>query len=78
MQKPKNVKEMADFLGVSEDWVYTACAARLIPFTRLPGEGSNRKLIRFTEEHERQILGDGEEPVADPAAPIPLQRRGAA
>jgi hypothetical protein len=76
MQKPKNVKEMAEFLGKSEDWVYTMCAARAIPFTRLPGEGGGRKSIRFTEEHERQILAEGEEPVVEIASP--LTRRGAA
>lgn len=74
--EPKDVKGLAEFLGVGEDWVYTQVAAQAIPFTRLPGEGTNRKLIRFTDEHVQQILADGEEPVAELARP--LARRGAA
>lgn len=76
MDKPLTVKGLAELLDVGEDWVYTQVAARAIPFSRLPGEGSNRKLIRFTAAHVDQILAAGEEPVVDIASP--LTRRGAA
>ena len=61
MEKPRTVAELADFLGVSEKTVYKNVAAGLYPHSRLPGSGSDaRRLIRFTEEHVRQILSADE------------------
>lgn len=70
MDQPLDVAGLAAFLGVSESWVSKQCAARLIPHTRVARQ------IRFTEEHVRQILADGEQPLASaPAGVIQIRTR---
>lgn len=53
-----DMQGLADYLGKSLGWVRKEVAAGRIPFTRVG------KSPRFTEEHVRQILAAGEQPVA--------------
>lgn len=53
MDKPRNLAEAAEWLGVSKSWLTKQCAALKVPHTRVA-----RKII-FTEDHLRQILADG-------------------
>lgn len=70
MDKPLDIPGLAEFLGVSESWIYKRAAARLIPHSRVAGQ------IRFTEEHVQQILASGEQPLtAAPAVGIRSRRR---
>lgn len=61
LDKPLTVTELAEHLGVSEDWVYKAARRREIPFTRVARQ------LRFTAEHVQQILAAGErQPITAP------------
>lgn len=70
MDKPRDLKEAANWLGVSESWLTKQCAARAVPHTRVA-----RKIL-FTAEHLAKILADGEEPLATaPAGVIQIRTR---
>lgn len=70
MFQPLDVDGLAQWLGVSPSWVRKQCAARLIPHTRVARQ------IRFTEDHVRQILAAGEQPLASaPAGVIQIRTR---
>lgn len=56
MERPLDVAGLAEYLGVSESWVYKQTARRRIPHTRVGRE------IRFTPEHVQQILAAGDQP----------------
>ena len=65
IDRPLDVKGLADYLGVGVDWVYTQVEAGAIPHSRLPAgtaRGGRGKLIRFTAEHVAAILAFGETP----------------
>lgn len=48
-------EELAARLGVAPTWVEKRVTAREIPFTKIG------RLLRFTEEHYREIVAAGEE-----------------
>lgn len=58
--KPLDVKGLAEHLGVSTAWIYRQCRARLIPHSVVAGQ------LRFTTEHVRLILANGDRPVVGP------------
>lgn len=64
--KPLDVKGLADYLGMSEDWVQQQAAARAIPHSRL-GTGT-KKVIRFFPVQIAAYELATEEPLA-PDAP---------
>lgn len=57
---------LADYLGVSHEWVRTRVKNREIPFRRLPGG----RLVRFAPEDVAAIVAAG----AEPALNGPLAR----
>lgn len=70
IDKPLTVPELAEHLGVSEDWIYKAARRRQIPFTRIARQ------LRFTAAHVKQILDDGEQqPVPAPVISLARTRR---
>lgn len=68
-------KQLAVYLGVSEEWVDTRVERAEIPFTRLPSGGKGPgKLVRFTPEHVAAIVAAGEQPALNgPLAQKPLR-----
>ncbi|HVX70407.1 MAG TPA: helix-turn-helix domain-containing protein [Mycobacteriales bacterium] len=52
-----NISEAAAALNVPEGWLRKKVTERLVPHTRLG------KHVRFTEEHLRQIVADGEQAI---------------
>lgn len=75
MFKPLDEQGLADYLGVSHEWVRAKVKACEIPFTRLPGG----RLVRFTEDDVAAILDAGKQPALNGplAAPhLSVARRG--
>ena len=56
-------QELADLLKVKLSWVQDAAKEQTIPCTFLPGG----KLRRYTPEHYRQIVAQGERPALNAA-----------
>lgn len=69
MEKPLDVEGLADFLGVSVSWVRKAAARGEIPFTKVARQ------LRFTEEHQRQILAARDQPVLALADVVHIRTR---
>lgn len=71
MDKPLDVQGLADFLGVSVSWVRKAAARGEIPFTKVARQ------LRFTAEHQRQILAAHDQPVlaTAPAGVVQIRTR---
>lgn len=71
------VADVAERLGVSRDWVYTAVEGGLIPHRRLPAKSATgaRRLIRFTADDLDVIAAEAFQPVvtvrAMPGQPRP-------
>ena len=61
------IAEAARLLRVPEGWLRKKVTAGLVPHTRLG------KHVRFTEEHLRRIVADGER---EPATPAPRSGHG--
>lgn len=83
MDRPLNEKELADYLGVSHEWVRLRVKRREIPFTRLPDGKGDGKLVRFTATHVADILAAGEQPalngpLARPLRSVPTPEENAA
>lgn len=68
MDRLIDIPQLAELLGVSEDYVRQRVKRREIPFTRLPGG----KLVRFTSAQVHQILTAGEQPAL--VGPLAEQR----
>lgn len=78
--KPWSVPEMAAWLDVSVDYIYTAVEAGTMPCTRLPnaaGKTGRRREIRFWPEDRAQLRAEGEQPAIN-ANVIRMPRRRSA
>lgn len=89
MERALSVKETAEILGVSTDWVYAMAKAGAIPHRRLPSESrtGGGYLIKFLSADIEQIFADAAQPVVTaqhlgrartgPVVPLRSRRRSA-